>query len=172
MWFFGSPAPTTTAAASPCPGVAALPGRSSPSANARQTTQGSAQVWRQDRCTEQGLSSKSSLRVAHQHPAYGHGWQSRAVHQTAVAEATSTLRSPLPYQLSTVAGTPRWWKDPQRRPKGLGDVRPSGAVGPSARLCAVEQDIVERCVQAQASNERHRLLGKKRRQLASSWRLA
>jgi hypothetical protein len=76
------------------------------------------------------------------------------LYQTAVAETTSTVRSPLLYQSSTVAGV-------QAMPRILGHDRKVGQAfalqaWPAQLTCSTRWGrIVERCVQTQAGNERH-----------------
>jgi hypothetical protein len=76
-WSAGLLAQTTAFASLPRDADALL-GRSSPSASARQTTQRSARAWHQDRCRARPGGRKRPA-VADQYPAYGNGWQSRAV---------------------------------------------------------------------------------------------
>jgi len=52
--------------------------------------------------TQKSLGFELFLRIADQHPAHRHGEQARGVPHTAVSEETSTMRSPLPYQLANV----------------------------------------------------------------------
>src|SRR5215211_2924993 len=86
---------------------------------------------------QQGLGGESTLRIAHQYPAYGHGGQSRAV----------------PDRSRSCPGGARILGDDRKLWEAFAfQARPAQLTG-SARWGR----IVERCVQAQTSNERHRL---------------
>ena len=145
----------TTVFESPRPDVDVLPGRSSPSANARQTTPQSSRVLHQDRCRAKPGGSELSLRVAHQHPAYGSGWQSRGLPDRG---RRCHLHGALPTPVTVIHGG--------GRPDGgriFGDYcQVWQAFALKARAAHLTGSarwggIVERSVQAQASNERHRL---------------
>ena len=101
-WSAGLPTPTTVFG-SPRPDAAALPEKSSLSANARQTTANtcSGLAARSVHSRAWVLNSPCGSRTSTQRMGTA---GSPVLYQTAVAEATSTVRSPLPYQSSTVAG--------------------------------------------------------------------
>jgi hypothetical protein len=102
-WSFESPSQTTAAASLPRD-ADALPGMSFPSASARQTTQGSARGWHQDRCRAKRGWRKRPADLTHQYPAYGHGGQSCAVPDgSSRSHLHSALSTAVPV-LSTVAG--------------------------------------------------------------------
>src|SRR5215213_5494597 len=104
---------------------------------------------------QQSLGGESTLRIADHYPAYGHGGQSRAVPD---CSGRSHLHGALPTTVPVIHSG--------GRPGGgriLGDDRKvwetfalqaRPAYLPSSAWCG---RIVERCVQSQAGNERHRL---------------
>ena len=53
---------------------------------------------------KESLGLELFFRIADQNPAQRHHGQPRALYQSAVSETTSTVHSPLPYQLVTVMG--------------------------------------------------------------------
>ncbi len=100
VWFFGSPTPTT-ASVSRTPGACASPERSPLAASASRTTRGSSAARHRDRYTKSAwvLNPPSGSRIRTQRT----GTANKPVeYHTAVVEAISTLRSPLPYQLAIV----------------------------------------------------------------------
>src|SRR5215217_6567353 len=105
---------------------------------------------------EQSLGGESTLRIAHQHPAYGNVWQeSRAVpERSSRSHLHAALPAPVPVVHSD--GCPdstRILSDDRKVWETFAlQARPAQLTG-STRWGR----IVERCVQAQAGNERHRL---------------
>src|ERR687896_2630043 len=103
---------------------------------------------------QQGLGSELSFRIAHQHPAYGYGGQSRAVPE---CSRRSYLHAALPTTIPVVhgGGGPGGGRilgyDRKIRETFALQARSSYLPG-----SAGWRRIVERCVQPQASNERHR----------------
>jgi hypothetical protein len=104
---------------------------------------------------EQGLGFELSLRIAHQHPAYGNGWQSRAVpDRSRRCHFHGALPTPVPVVHH------------DRRPDGGRIFSDDRKVWETFALQARAAQLpcsarwsrsVERSVQAQASNECHRL---------------
>jgi hypothetical protein len=88
---------------------------------------------------EQGLGGESALRSRTSTQRMGTAGNP-VLYQTAVADATSTVRSPPPYQSSTVAGVQVVEGSSATILPGSAGVRLSGAVGLSAQLCVVGQE--------------------------------